>query len=329
MILLNKLIHNSIFCFVVILGFTPSYAKSIAEKNWQKALTISQSQKDQSAKLILDKLIKTQHSPIDLDRLYLTRARWYYQNNKFKEAVDDYSKVTKGTDYWIQALEERAWAHLRLNDTNQALAQLKTLLNDLLAPQVGPEAYLLSSLIKLKICDYPGVLKEIKYFKERYKDRSTEIQSLARGQATKHANKVMEMIEQGSLDWTQLKRDVQYLPLLFHRDKELTQLANVAKSKGAISKQNIKSKVQSRLKTLAERDLKEINRVLNKLHLVEVEAIQRIFVAEDAPEGNAQFSKKPDGETLNFPYNGEVWLDELDNYQVATKSCQGFGGKAL
>jgi tetratricopeptide (TPR) repeat protein len=99
----------------------------------------------------------------------------------------------------------------------------------------------------------------------------------------------------------------------------------------------VDSRVQSaraasfaRVKSLAESELKEFENILQKLHIVEAELIQQISQAERvvaSSSGQQDIKKGTTGshsrDQLVFPYNGEVWFDELANYKVTIKKgCQ-------
>src|SRR5690606_30824461 len=79
-----------------------------------------------------------------------------------------------------------------------------------------------------------------------------------------------------------------------------------------------------RLQFLAKKELNEYKQIVQKIHLVEAEVIQRMYL-DDNMKG--QRAKKEHDEIrrtsdiMVFPANEEVWLDEIDNYSVAVKDC--------
>lgn len=92
--------------------------------------------------------------------------------------------------------------------------------------------------------------------------------------------------------------------------------------------QAVRSSVISRIKSLAQDEVAEIKTILNKMHIVEAELVQQLTVA-----GNSSITSKPaiaselkKGSTasaskysMKFPYEGEIWFDEIDNYNVDIK----------
>lgn len=69
--------------------------------------------------------------------------------------------------------------------------------------------------------------------------------------------------------------------------------------------------------------LTEVHETIQKLNLVEAEAIQWVYVADEnsSPRYAGRISKS--GDKLSFPHteDGEVWLDEIDNFRVSVRGC--------
>ncbi|MGE5086535.1 MAG: hypothetical protein ACM3MG_09565, partial [Bacillota bacterium] len=82
-------------------------------------------------------------------------------------------------------------------------------------------------------------------------------------------------------------------------------------------------KIKSRLKVLAAAETAENKRIIGKLNLVEVEAIQRIHTDQSMDQKNftTHKFKKVGEDQLVFMDDGHPWIDELDKYDVATKAC--------
>ncbi|MES2856426.1 MAG: hypothetical protein V4692_11215, partial [Bdellovibrionota bacterium] len=72
-------------------------------------------------------------------------------------------------------------------------------------------------------------------------------------------------------------------------------------------------------------ELKEIGETVQKLNIVEAEAIQLLYMDENGkPRKGAPPAIKKDSEQLTFAHQGqgeEVWLDELEGFQVTLKGC--------
>ena len=82
-------------------------------------------------------------------------------------------------------------------------------------------------------------------------------------------------------------------------------------------------KMKARLKVLAANETADNKRIIAKLNLVEVEAIQRIHTDQNLANSSYTVNKfkKVGEDQLVFMDDGRPWIDELDKYDVATKAC--------
>lgn len=121
--------------------------------------------------------------------------------------------------------------------------------------------------------------------------------------------------------------DLPNLPRLFYRDAKAQAAFRSMIKPGASDRfANI---VKLRLKSLAARDVKDTESILRKMHLIEVEATSRIYSEQhlaDAKKTSAPIHR--DANTLVFPDDDkDIWLDELNSYQVDAKGCPAVGTK--
>jgi hypothetical protein len=302
---------------------------------------------------LAESLVTSGQAIIPKDRVYLAWGRGLYQQGRHAEAARIYELVDKDSDYWLEAVEESAWTYAQLKLPNKSLSKLRTATSPVFSPAVGPEPFFLETFINLKLCDFKQVYKSIGDFKETFGSRVKIIQELAKKGRSEKSLKALNEFIRGRLDWRVVGSDLKYLPRLFYRDaqflaslKEAGQRRLEAKiAKGILQTSvsgpflnaemtkisNKQTQVSSslsqqavrRIQLLAKRDLNEMNRMLQKLHLVEAETIQRLYShqLETAPLKGQFEDLKTEGDVLKFPANEEVWLDELDNYQVNLQSC--------
>jgi tetratricopeptide (TPR) repeat protein len=318
-------------------------AANSAEKAWldyELALAFAVRGDGKDAGLYLQAVLDNQNSRVGEDQALMTAARVFYQDGNFETAKKYYSKIPQRSPLWLESIEERAWADVRSQDYEQALAEMKTLLAPVFSPAVGPEPFFLSSLARLKICDYYGVFTTLKEFKTRFRDRLKQLQDLSATGTTPAAAKALNALESdGRLEG--VGSDIQFLPRGFDRDvtiersaqvlrelrKETPTLTGQMKSWGERSEGHAQVTIRERLKTLAARDLEDTAKILRKLNIVDVEAIQRSHIKTNLADGKAK--AQPKGDVIHFPDEGEVWLDELTHYTVDAKECQTRGGKKL
>jgi len=255
----------------------------------------------------------------DRDRLQMTKARLLYENSRLRDAIASYEQIPSDSDYWLESLEERAWAHLRLDEPDRALAILRTIQAPLFRSIVGPESYFLVAFIRYRICDFPAVFTSLKEFQEAYRDRLTSLQALADGKASEPATKVLASLREKPLVWSTIAQQASKLPLYLHRDREMQRLASALRR----SEPGASAQAMERLRELARLDLTEIKRILQKMHILEAEVIQRIHTAEKMKSRRLKPLEIADrSEVLIFKDTGEFWADELDRYQVQVNACR-------
>ena len=242
-------------------------------------------------------------------------ARTYFARGEFKKAIELYSSIPASSDFWLEALEERAWSNTRLADYESALADLHSITSSVWSSQVGPETYLLSTFVSLKICAYKDVMKKINIFKKRMLPRVDALETLVSKPIPNDFWKMAEDLKKSKVTMVSLGRSAEKYPRYFFRDQILL--------KELLANNN--SQTELRLKQLAKEDLKEIELNLKKMKIIDVEVIQKILLADKMQKsktGNLQFSKVDRSQQIIFPVtDDEIWVDEVGHFQVKADQC--------
>lgn len=282
---------------------------------------------------------------IDCDnKTKMEKARKLFAKGEYEEARSLYNEISKSSSHWLEAVEERGWTYFRESDFDSALAQTKTLLAPQFASYVGSEAYFLQALTALKTCNYKTVFETNKTFKEKQKARLVEIQNLSDTGMNEALKKVMNKAEKFPLVMTELGDSVKLLPQLFYKDLEVQKsllryklavigLDTLASEKTgnylSLSEKLEKTRSSSleqlkqRMKTLAANETEDNVKIVQKLNLVEVEAVQRLHIDLDMDKKlfvKGDY-KKTTADQLVFLDDGRPWIDELDKYEVRAKAC--------
>lgn len=250
-------------------------------------------------------------------------ARVAFEKKDFATAMKLYETIPATSDYWTEALEERAWSHVHLMEHDKALGLVKTLTAPPVKYEIGSEPYLLSSLVQLRLCNYNEIFKVMKRFKEDVKPRFEAMQALSKSGTSDAANRAigrMQTLPAGErFTRAAAGGDVASLPRLFYRDAAIQSRLSQPATEDQVAD------VSARMKALAKRDVSDIEGVLRKMHLIEVEATQRMYShlnLADKKKSAAPISR--DANTLVFPDDeDDVWLDEVDAYHVDAKGCPG------
>lgn len=272
----------------------------------------------------------------------LKKARLQFGKGAFVEAISSYNLIPRANTYWLSAVEEKGWSYFRQENYEKALAQTKTLLAPQFAEIANAEAYLLQSLTQLKICDYKGVFETHTVFKEKQKTRILEVQNLAKSGWNEALETLLKKADKLPLTLEDMGDAVQHLPLMIFKDVEFQkQILRYKTSEAAIAsavvdskynslinnlekfKDNSLSSLKKRVQALAQNETDKNFKIIQKLNLVEVEAIQRIHtdmnLSEDAYK-KGKFQTVAD-DKLIFIDDGKPWIDELDKFEVTAKTC--------
>ncbi|OYZ23095.1 MAG: hypothetical protein B7Y39_06290 [Bdellovibrio sp. 28-41-41] len=249
------------------------------------------------------------------DKDKMNKARELYAKGKLNEAVEIYSKIPPSSDFWLEALEERAWAHTRQGKFEESLADLQSITSPVWAPQVGPETYLLSTFVSLKICAYKDVTKKIEIFKKRMLPRVDALQTMIDQPISEETWTTLSKMKKSDLNMSSLGQQAEKYPRYFYRDLQLTSLV----------KQGSRDKAQARLKVLAKQDLAEIETNLKKMKIIDVELIQNVLTMDKdqaAKNKKLKFSGIDKNKSMTFPVSDEeVWVDEVGHFEVKTDNC--------
>jgi hypothetical protein len=294
--------------------------------------------------LVNFKTLEAQAIPtcVDCDaKKALRQARALFAKGDYAKAEKLYNQIPKGSDVWFDAVEERGWSHFRRDDFEGALAQTKTLLSPQFSGVAELETYLLQSLTELKICDYAGVLETDRNFKKAERSRIVDIQNLSKSGMNASFQEVLSKADQFPLRFTDFGEALTHLPLQFYRDRALQgdllklkisqagmdsiPAGTHAKIVAQFKKMNSDSlsRLQSRMKILAQQENAKNAKVIQKLNLVEVEAIQRIHTDMEISKNlykKGEFKEVTDDQ-LVFMDDGHPWIDELDKFDVSAKTC--------
>lgn len=244
-------------------------------------------------------------APKSDDLKTLNRARKLYEKNELDKAISEYDKISKSSDYWVESIEEKAWAQTKQKDYEKAIGTLKSIFNPVFAPYIGPETYVLSAFIELKMCDYKEAFDKIALYKKEMLPRVEALESIINNSNPEFVNNWVQKLSTGQITSAeQLGQDITKLPRF------------IQKEAGRMT--------ATKMKALAKKDLEEISKNLKKMKIIEVEVAQRSFTYEKTKQAKLKFDKRKSADILVFPdeQDGEVWLDEIGKYEVKANKCQ-------
>jgi hypothetical protein len=333
---------------LLVLVAAQAHAESLSVRTWESNLkrSLDAGKTDIAPFFAFEKLEKQvlSHSE-NADRKNMMAARELYEKGHFAEAIQKYQLIPKGSDYWLEAVEEKGWAYHLQENYAKSLAETKTLLAEPLVGIVGSEPFFLQSLNNLKICDYKAIFETDQTYKETQRARVSAIENLAKTGSSPALDKVIASVDSFPMTFTQIGAEARVLPRLFYRDQEvqsrlmqlklserglalIQQSSNAAKYGKTVELLQkfvtvAKDKLKARMQNLAQVEDKQNQLMLQKLGLIDVETIQRLHADMDLNRKDYSTRKfsKVTADDLVFPDDGYPWVDELDKYEVSTHAC--------
>lgn len=328
---------------------------------WHMIIDLATDGQEVEAAKLLKKLLGMDQNMIGKDLIQITIGRVLYQKGYLTPAISYYQKVSKASPYWFLAQEEMAWSYLRKGEPQNTLAIAKTLTDDHFQNEVGAEAHYLSALAHLKVCDYSGVANSLEVFRRHFRSRAVELMGLSKDPGSEAVKSTIASLKANSQD--RAKISVKKLPVSLFSDRTFkfrlsraAYLEKEAKDAEELFHQSIseasdtvgfqgkfdqlknqlqqrtrssEALVYERVRELASEELKTVKQVLHKMQIVEAELVQQLVMAEQLIRSendqlkvlSAEKEKKP--HTLKFPFDGELWFDELSHYKMDLKGgCQ-------
>lgn len=242
----------------------------------------------------------------------LESARRQYNKGNFQKSVEIYDQISKGSDYYLDALEEKAQAYGQQGKYAEALSELKSAMAPQFQGLTSSKVYLTSVITQLKTCDYEGVLTGTEKFKKEFRERIAHLKEIANSETSKLRNQAVQTIGKMGLNFNSLGSQIRSLP------------RNLVKDKIALKYSKNPIRLDRRMRQLAKSELSEINIVIEKLRIAEVEVQHRLNILEESGRRSKQGGYANSTDYLIFPESEEVWIDEIGNFQGQIEKCPSF-----
>ena len=282
------------------------------------------------------------------DVVELNIARTYYGAGNWTQAIEWFNRVDRKSEYWAQAQFERAWAHFRNDDMQQALAALHTHDTPFFDGWYWPEADLLRAYALFTLCKFGSATAEINEFVETYTPVSEALGSQlgALDEAAAFAD-ARTFVEGGTpklppMMLRDFRHDDRFAEAVAGTDKAKEELAKLAKMTDRPFVRAAREWVTDRRD---ERVAEEGARVLDRARKARAELSQTLQAAEitrvdmlqmqaEMYERATETGKLDFGDQIGklrnlrkarkgyrvWPYQGEVWADELGWFTVDARA---------
>jgi tetratricopeptide (TPR) repeat protein len=271
-------------------------------------------------------------------------------------AVDAWSRVSEGGEYWLDALFESSWALFVSDQHARALGNIHGLLSPYFKGAFYPEAYVIKAVAFYHSCQMDNAMAVIDEFHTRYSPLLADLAVLparmegdgalslvaevmstdrARHQrASSEAPEHLRSLLMRTLDVRDVRRARAQLDALEAQQRALdgTDASLRSSAVGTRIEQDLvlaesfaREQVSALVRAKVARLLSELQDISNQIDTVEIEILnwqrQTIDKPPMAPRGGGG-EVNVDSEHVVWPFNGEYWRDELPYYrQQVTDRC--------
>lgn len=264
---------------------------------------------------ILDRSIEEE----EIAQYFITLGRLLYQANAMEEAKKYYDLIPESSRYFLKARSESLWIHIRERDFARTKGELATLEHKIFRDQFYPEAYVVSGMANVLLCQFVEARHSINNFVESNKFwvkeivnnlKSSEPQVIDQNQFITNFDRLIQSIdrEKGLIE------NRQFPKIYLGRLSKLSELA-INHRRDAIHGQ-----WKNRQKVLET--------ALYKMNFVKIELISRMRQMalnqniENADVVSHYQAATAKGNQLKFPNDGVVWSDDLFNMTAdVTNKC--------
>lgn len=293
----------------------------------------------------LTELFRTVEGSEVFDATAVTLGRIHFALGNYKAAHQYLAQVSRETNLFIEAAVDNGWALLRAGDRNHAVGNMFTLHTPNFEGAYMPDSYFLKSLGYQEICQFGDAMTAVKAYKQRYNNAFKTLIDFNSGA------KAQEMVYYDDLTNYLTKKDHKMHPLVIRElgrhpqflrrqkimnamAREERQIATVlpltasrvvawAAAPAEKVRTGLKKEIAAFLKNRALAMEDELKFVTANMSLLEYEiyagagqnlALQgakNFAVDENKAKPKAEFELDKE----YWPYEDEIWEDELNNFR--------------
>ena len=266
---------------------------------------------------VVEPLIKNSNNTEELSLYFVTLARLLYQAGATGEAKKYYDLIPESSNYFLTARTEALWAHLKDKDYSRTKGELATLELGVFNDKFYPEAYLVSAMASVKLCEFSDAKSAINRFITVNRKWAQEIEKNISNPNAPAITKnfFLTNLEKAKKSLLAEKKNLEAKKLSTQYTQSIDGLVS---SIDSVVKAEIQSQWKNR-KTVLET-------ALYKMRFVKIELISRMRQFNlnqkiaDSDEVSQQSAATVRRNQLSFPYDGVLWGDELFNMSAAVKN---------
>ncbi len=271
---------------------------------------------------VIEPILSKSSNEEELSLYFMTLGRLLYQAGALGEAKKYFDLIPESSSYFLKAKTEALWVHLKAKDYSRTKGELASLELSLFNDKFYPEAYLVSAMANVMLCQFVESKKAISRFIDVNKKWAALIEKnindpkavpVTENFILINLEKAKDSLAQEKALLVKLQLDASYLPPI---DTTMAEVDSSLRSE--ISKQWSNRKAM-------------LSSALYKMQFVKIELISRMRAVEmnmkiaGSDEVSLQRAAPVRNNQLSFPNDGTLWGDELFNMSatVINKCIKG------
>ncbi|MES3036550.1 MAG: tetratricopeptide repeat protein [Bdellovibrionota bacterium] len=287
-------------------------------------------------------------------------ARSLYQQQKWDEAVEAYSRIPRDHYFWHDAIFEQSWAMMRSARFRSALSNFQSLHSAYYEDTYMPESLLLRAIVYLYICKFDEMDKVLSLYEKTYNPVLTKVSDFLRMksdgmvyyQEIEKANNIKKgsekdqtrlpyMIVKKAMEEGGIRRNLNYLRRLQDEKDRIESSSFRATALGQYGLKIIGNRARNTKLAIGDmmkaqlmnmqiemRDLQEqAGFIRYEMINGQKETARQRISGKNLPEATVDQNRDRSFYVQNgfeyYPFRGEYWLDEIGNYHyLGQQSCE-------
>ncbi len=281
-----------------------------------------------------------------LDLINLNLARVYYATENYARAIEYAAKIRRESPLWPQAQFERAWAHFMLQDMNGVVGILQTHTTPYFDSWYFPEAFLLRTYGLFLLCKFPEASRQIDAFQAQYQPVHDELRAGLAGMDDAGAFAAVAADRRGEQAAVPGRLLAPYRndETFAGAERAVASLASDISSLGNFSqhawgqhalallterRDALIAEQGARVRTRLEAQALDLQTMLNDTEITKLDMLrlerklyEQASLTGQLEDARALAQRKPrirKGQRY-WPYDGEIWADELGYYRANVKA---------
>lgn len=270
---------------------------------------------------IIEPILVNSNDTEEISLYFLTLGRLLYQAGALDESKKYFSLIPESSLYFLNARTESLWAHLRARDYSKTKGELATLELKMFSDKFYPEAYLVSAMASVMLCQFSDSKASIQRFIDVNKswareiDKNLKVEKPSLIKETFFTSHLKKSIESAAKE----KNLLQEMSAPFYQerlDKTLVSASNLYTLEAKQQWKNRESLLAQAMYKMKFVKIELISRMRQAEMEMQIAGVDEVQVQNAAPARKNQ---------MKFPRKGDLWGDELFhiNASIVNKCVNG------